>query len=476
MLLIESGQFESTPMSITEKISALLKQMPELADLAQDGKMGSAERKSEPARKLKEMLADLHSADIADLLESIPFGQRVLVWALLPKGRYGKVLMEVSESVLEMLASEMGESDLAGALKGLDVSDVAYILRRLPDDERARLMRLADLTEDKDLRASLSFGEDTVGEVMDFNPVIFHEGKMAGQIISRLRKMGELPSHCDKLFIIGDRGRLAGVLPLKRLLISPKESQMSEVMVKQNIYSFRATDSIEYVASAFEKYDLVSAPVVNSLQQVVGRITIDEIVTYLEEQRNKGMMISTGISEEEDLFAPIFRRFRNRWVWLIVNMVAAFAVSRMVGLFEDTIERLVALAALMPIIASLSGNAGIQTATLMVRALALEHVNKGALAIMLFNELRLSTLNGVVGGLLAAGFGYLFYQSIALCTILFASMVSAFMIAALAGFAIPIVMDAIGKDPALGSSVVLTVITDCASFFVFLGLGAIFLT
>ena len=460
-----------------EKITAILQELPELAQQAADGSFRiKVEKDMDPrTKRLKGILAEMHEADVADLLEGLPFGERLLVWAALPKRDHGKVLLEVSAGVLEMLAAEIGDRDLAHSLKKQDVSDVAHILRLLPDAERARMMRLAELSEDADLRASLSFGKDTVGSIMDFRPVVFQEGMTIGQVASRLRKRGELPSHTDKLFITNARGRLTGVLPLKRVLISAKDAQVSDIIVAANVHSFRATDSIELVSSSFEKYDLVSAPVVNSLRQVIGRITIDEIVEYLEKQRTKGMMISTGISGDEDLFAPVSLRFRNRWIWLLVNMAAAAAVSRMVGFFEGTIEQLVALAALMPIIASLSGNAGIQTSTLIVRAIALKNVSRRNVALMMLNEMRLATLGGVVAGILAAGFGYLFYQSPALSMIIFISMVTAFVVSAIAGFLIPLLMDALGKDPALGTAVVLTVITDCASFFFFLGLGTLFL-
>lgn len=463
-------------MPATDKINEILRGAPDLVDRAEDGRLTGTDLKSGPVRQLRELLAPSHSADIADHLERLPFGPRLLVWHSLPKWRRGEVLIEVGEGVLEMLTAEIGESDLAAALKGLDVPDVAYILRRVPADARARMMRLAGLAEDPDLRASLAFGEDTVGEIMDFDPVVFAENSTVRRTIQALRKMGGLPSHCDKLFLIDERGRLTGVLPLKRILVSPKWRMLSEIMVGANVYSFRATDSIDYVASAFEKYDLVSAPVLNIHHQVIGRVTIDEIVAHLGEQRQKDMLISAGIREDDDFFAPVVHRFRNRWLWLVLNMLAALAVSRMVGLFEGTIERLVALAALMPIIASLSGNAGIQTATLMVRALALGHVNRGNIAAMILSETALSLASGVAGGAMAALFGYLFYQSLLLSAILFVSMVGAFLIAAVSGFLIPLLMERLGKDPALGTSIVLTVITDCVSFFLFLGLGAVFLT
>jgi len=465
-------------MSQQERIASILNQVPEMAQQAAEGRLDpkAARAESEPLRVMRGILSKMHAADVADLLEGLPFGQRLLLWALLPKRRHGEVLLEVSEGVLERLVDEVGDKDLAGSFKRLDASEVAYILRRLPDDERARLMRVAKLTEDTELRASLSFGEEAVGSIMDFQPVMCEETMTVGQISSRLRKRGRLPSHCDKLFVTGDRGRLAGVLPLKRLLTNAKDLKAHDAMVWEDVYSFRPTDPIKEVAGAFERYDLISAPVVNAQQQVIGRITIDEIVEYLGERESKGMMISAGISGEEDLFAPIRSRFRNRWLWLLVNMVAAFAVSRMVGAFEEAIEKLVALAALMPIIASLSGNAGVQTSTLIVRALALRHVNRQSVARMVLNEMLLGMLSGVVAGLIAAGFGFLFYQSVALSLLLLVSMVSAFAVASLAGFVIPLIMDAMGKDPALGTTVVLTVITDCASFFVFLGLAALFLT
>ena len=424
---------------------------------------------------LAALILPLHEADIADLLEALPLDRRRAAWSVLPPERTGAVLVEASESVAENLLEEISEAALARGFAGMDINDVAALLRGATPLTRARLMRLAGLADHPELRASLSFDEDSIGGVMDFQPETVRAAESVGQIRERLQRLGELPSHCDKLFVLDESDRLVGVLPLKRLLLNTPEKRARDIMVGESIRQFSPADSVESAADAFERYDLISAPVVDGQNKIIGRVTIDEILNHVQSERERGLLSAAGLAEDEDLFAPLARRMRNRWIWIGINLLAAFFVSRVVGAFEGTIEKLAALASLMPIVAGMSGNIGNQTATLIIRALALGQFKPDHWRAVLKNELALGAVNGALWGGFAGLFAYGLYENIALAMVLMISMLLGFIVAAAAGFWIPLLMQKLGRDPALGATVVLTAVTDSMGFFIFLGLGAAFL-
>ena len=426
-------------------------------------------------RQITEALDELHEADIADIIEQLPIEERAILWGVLSPVQIGEVLREVSDQLCDQLIEITQTEDMVEALRLLDADDVAGLMRELPKSHAARLMRLAGLADNSEVRASLSFAEGTVGELMDFLPVLAREDESVGDICGRLRTVAALPSHCDKLFVVDKWERLSGVLPLKLLLINPPESLAGDVMVAENLHVFDTDDSVEEATSAFERYDLISAPVLNDQRKVIGRITIDELFDELHQARSRELLNSAGVQEEEDLFAPVLHRFGNRWRWLFINLVAAFLISRVVGLFEGTIVQLVALASLMPIVAGMSGNIGNQTATLTVRALALGQINRGNWNQIVRNEALTSILNGVVWGGLVAIFAYALYGRLDLAVVLVLAMTLCFLSGATAGFAVPILMQRMGRDPALGTTVVISAITDTLGFLIFLGTAALFL-
>lgn len=432
----------------------------------------------EPAairRAIGELFAMMHAADIADALESVPLTQRLMVWDCVVAEARAEVLGELSAQSRLPLLMQMPEKSLAALFRQMRAEDAADMLRDVRPATRARLIRLAGLSDNPQLRASLAFEDDTVGALMDFDAVIVRESDSIGALCAHLQAVGALPSHCDKLFVADVRDRLAGVLPLKRLLLNPPAAIVREVMVSQNLHYFRPDDGVEKAAGAFERYDIISAPVLDDENKIAGRITIDEIVAHLQQNRSLGLLNSAGVAEEEDLFASLPRRFGNRWKWLFVNLVAVFIISLVVGVFETAIMRVVALAALMPIVAGMSGNAGNQTATLTVRALALDQINRLNWRAIMRGEFLLSLVNGMVWGTLVGGFAYLVYGRWDLSAVLIFSMIFCFVAAAAAGFLFPLLMKKLGKDPALGASVALTSIVDTLGFLVFLGLGALFL-
>ena len=456
----------------------ILRLLQELADNDNgNGESDNAPTNEQAAlTKLGGILAQMHAADIADILESLPLAQRALVWlAATGAGVGGRVLLEVGDNGRDFVLAETPAETMAALLGELPGDEVAALLRGLPPSASARLMRLAGLSDDAEVRASLSFDENTVGALMDFRPVLARDNENVGDLLVRLQQMGELPSHCDKLFVVDAWERLVGVLPLKRLLLNPPQTSVQQIAVSDNVYLFRPGDDIEKAAGAFERYDLISAPVVDDSGRVVGRATIDDIVEHMHESRERGLLSSAGIREEEDLFAPLPRRFMNRWQWICINLVAALLISRVVGVFEGAIAQLAALASLMPVVANMSGNIGNQTATLTIRALALDKINALNWREIMRGEFALSLINGLVWGGLTGLVVYLIYGRGDLAFVLSASMLICFAAAALAGFVIPLLMRHLGKDPALGATVVLSAIIDSLGFFVFLFLGLLFL-
>ncbi|MND85166.1 Magnesium transporter MgtE [compost metagenome] len=269
-------------------------------------------------------------------------------------------------------------------------------------------------------------------------------------------------------------GILKGVLPIKRLLVNDPEKQVAEVMANDPV-TFHPEEDAYDAAQAFERYDLISAPVVDKNDRLIGRLTIDEMVDLIREESESEVLSMAGLREEEDIFASVWRSLRNRWAWLAINLITAFVASRVIGLFEGSIEKLVALAALMPIVAGIGGNSGNQTITMIVRAMALDQVSPGNTARLMRKELAVGLVNGLVWGGVIGVVAYLLYHSWSLGVVMTAAMTLNLLLAALMGVLIPMTLVRLGRDPAMGSSVMITAVTDSGGFFIFLGLATVFL-
>jgi magnesium transporter len=289
-----------------------------------------------------------------------------------------------------------------------------------------------------------------------------------------LRRLDELPGHTDQLFVVDRDQKLKGSLSLARLIVSDLEAEVGKVMIPELI-SFNPEDKSDDAAQAFERYDLVSAPVVDQGGRLVGRLTVDSVVDYIRESSAEQVLAEAGLSEEEDIFAPVWDSFKNRWAWLAVNLVTAFIASRVIGAFEGSIEKLVALAALMPIVAGIGGNSGNQTTTMIVRALALGQLQAHYWRKLLKKELGVAFLNGMVWGGLLGLLAWMLYDSKALGAVMTLAMALNLALAAFMGVAIPYARQKMGKDPAVGSSVLITACTDSGGFFIFLGLATLIL-
>ncbi|MGR9105352.1 MAG: magnesium transporter, partial [Gammaproteobacteria bacterium] len=319
--------------------------------------------------KLGQKLVRLHPADIADLLESLPLKQRKLLWDLMDSSVRGQALLEVSDAVRLTLISEMPIEALADSTERLDTDEIADLAPDLPKKVVQKILRSLNDQKRRRLQEVLAYPEDTVGALMDFGMVTIRNDMSLKAVARFLRKNGKLPDHSDKLFVVDKNNVLCGILPLGTLLTGRLEQQVADVLVA-NVVCFRADDTADEATRAFERYNLISAPVVDSRRQLVGRLCIDAVMDHLREEADEDMLNQAGLRDEEDLFSGVWASVQNRWTWLLINVFTAFTASRVIGLFEDTILQLVALASLMPVVAAIGGNTGNQTSMLIIRSLA----------------------------------------------------------------------------------------------------------
>ncbi|MFN3565555.1 MAG: magnesium transporter [Burkholderiaceae bacterium] len=427
--------------------------------------------------ELKAILDRLHPADIAYILEALPRDDRLVVWDSVKAERDGEILLEVSDAVRETLIASMDREELVDAVETLEADEIAALADDLPADVVEEVKQGLTNEERAQLRAAMSYPEDSVGARMDFELVSIRDDVTLEVVLRYLRRFDALPDHTDQVFVVDRDGVLKGALPLDRLLINEPETKVAEVM-KTDILTLAPMDDIGEAAQAFERYDLVSAPVVDANGRLIGRLTVDEVVDVIREESEERDLANAGLREEEDLFSSVWKSAKNRWMWLAINMGTALFASRVIGAFEGTIERVVALAALMPIVAGIAGNSGNQTLTLLVRSLALGQVTGANARRLIYKEIGVAVANGVVWGGIAGLLAYLLYRDsphgAQLGIVMFLAMVLNMLVGALVGLAVPLALRALGRDPAIGGSVLLTFSTDSGGFFIFLGLATLF--
>ena len=423
---------------------------------------------------LKAKLDQLHAADIAYILEALPLEQRLIVWNLVKSELDGQILLDVSDAVRQTLISDMDTEELLTATEQLETDEIADLAPDLPEEVMQELLESLNDQNRAKLESVLAYEENTVAAIMDFGMVTIRDDITLGVVLRYLRRRGNLPEHTDKLFVVDKQDVLKGVLSLRRLLINSPEARVSEVMSKE-VVSFRLQDEADDAARAFERYDLLSAPVVDDQNRLQGRLRVDAIVDYIRQQSDEEMLAQAGLLEEEDLFSGIWQSVKNRWFWLGINLITAFLSTRVIGLFEGTIQHIVALASLMPIVAGIGGNTGTQTSTLIVRSLALGLISAANIRKLIIKEIGIALLNGTVWGSLIGLVAYDLYHDPHLGTVMATAMMLNLLVAALMGLSIPLIRHHLKLDPAVGTSVLLTAITDSMGFFIFLGLATLFL-
>ena len=426
------------------------------------------------AVELETRLNQLHPADAAFVLESLPAEQRDAAWRLLHRERRGTILLELAESVQKALVELLGDDELVVLGKQLPSTDFADLIENLPEERAAGVLARLEAGERQQVQTALSFPEDSVGALMETDAVTVRDDLTLEQAIAVLRNRRALPEQLTLIFVV-DRGSvLRGVLPLARLLFGDPGVKVADVMDGDPVH-FSTTDKANEAAQAFERYDLIAAPVVNLHRHVVGWVTVDKVVERLSEDSFRQSLGQVGLGEDVDLFGPVWQSGRKRWIWLGLNLLTAFVASRVIGVFEHSIAQLAALAALMPIVASIGGNTGNQTVALVVRGLALSQLNESNRSYLLRKELVIGALNGTLWGLVMGLVTLLLYGSPALAGVMAIAMLINMLVAASAGVLCPLVLERIGRDPVMGSSILLTAITDSMGFLIFLGLATAFL-
>ena len=388
---------------------------------------------------LQRKLDALHPADIAYILEALPLDERLYIWDLVKAERDGEILIEVSDAVRESLIESMDTEELVAAAETLEADELAQIADDLPQEVIDDVFQRLPVEEREQLRAAMSFEEDMVGALMDFEDLQIREDVTLEVVLRYLRRFDELPSQTDQLFVVDRDEHLLGVLPVNALIVNDPDKRVDAIMQPPSVKLLQH-EKAETAASAFERYDLVSAPVVDTNDRLVGRVTVDNILDFVRERGQEEVLAQAGLREEEDVFASVWHSFRNRWAWLAINLVTAFVASRVIGVFEGTIEKLVALAALMPIVAGIGGNSGNQTTTMLVRAMALGQVSREHGRNLIRKELQVAMLNGLVWGGVMGVVAMLLYRDVSLGLVMVLAMTLNLGLAAIAGVLIPMTM------------------------------------
>lgn len=420
------------------------------------------------------MVDVLHPAEIALLLESLPPGQRALVWELVNRDVQGDVLVELSEEVRSELVAGMQPDELVAAAEGLAVDDLADLLAELPEAVTRLVLRSMDQQDRDRLSTVLAFPEDSAGGLMNTDTVTVRPDVPLEVVIRYLRMRGELPERTDCLFVVDRHDRYLGALPLTRLLTVDPDHVVSAEMDPEVAPIAPETPASE-VARLFESHDLLSAAVVADDGRLLGRITIDDVVDVVREQAEHPALAAAGLEDEDDVFAGVRKSARRRALWLGINLLTAFLASWVVGLFEATIDKVVALAVLMPIVASMGGIAGTQTVTLIIRGIALGQVQTSNARWLFFKELAVGALNGMVWATAVAIATWAWFGTWDVAAVIFAAIVINLIAASIAGVLIPLTLRRLRIDPALAGGVILTTVTDVVGFAALLGLGTLFL-
>ncbi|MGV6850613.1 MAG: magnesium transporter [bacterium] len=421
----------------------------------------------EPIRK---MLAALNAGEIAHLLESLPLAKRLLVWEVVDDEQDGDILVHVNEEVRATLINEMEDDELVAAAGELELDDLADILDDLPEDVISEVLLSMDHTDRERLAHVLSYSEDSAGGLMNPDAITVRADVTLDVVKRYLRIREDLPEPLDQIFVVDREAHYMGRLPLHCLLLEDGDKEVFE-FIDNSFPAFRVETPATDVAHDFETYDMISAPVVDNHNILAGFITIDDIVDVIREEGEHSVLSMAGLDEDEDMFAPVLISVRRRSLWLGINLLTAFLAAAFIGLYEDTLKQIVALAVLMPIVASMGGIAGTQTLTLVIRALAVGQIAPGNIRDVFNKELLVGVFSGIILSLIVAGITSVWFHDINLGYVIAMALVINIVTGALSGVFVPIILKRMQIDPALAGGVVLTTVTDITGFVSFLGLG-----
>ena len=425
-------------------------------------------------RSARRMVAGLRPGEIARLLESLPVTERRVVWELVNRDVEGEVLVELADDVRDSLLRSMDPEQVVAATEGMAVDDLADLVSDLPEAITRQVLRSLDAQDRERLREVLAYPENSAGGLMDTDTLSVR-GDVTVEVVMRyLRAHDELPDRTDLLFVVDRDNRFRGAVALTTLLVADQATLIEELVEPDAVSVNAMTGSLD-VARVFEDRDLLSIAVVNDADILVGRITVDDVLDVIREEAEHSLMGAAGLDEDHDLFAPVFQSARRRAFWLGVNLLTAFLAASVVDLFQSTIDKVVLLAVLMPIVPSMGGVAGTQTLTIITRAIALGQIEGSNAAYMFRRELFVGVLNGLFWALLVAIVTAIWFGTWTIGILVAVALSANLVVAALCGFGIPLLLGRLRVDPALAGGVILTTITDVVGYGVFLGLGALFL-
>jgi magnesium transporter len=423
---------------------------------------------------LRETLENIHPAEIANLLESLPPEYRSALWEVVPAVQEGDILSTMRDEARTTIIDEMDRSELLAAAESMDVEDLVEVLEELPDDLSESIMIALDKDHRERVENILSYDEGTAGRLMNPDVASVRKDVTLAVVLRWLRRHHSLPKHTDALIVISETGEYLGMLPMD-IVVTGDPSTVVETVMQVGAVPVKADAGELEVAALFERRDLISVAVVDESQHLLGRITIDDIVEVIREDADQAIFKNAGLDKEEDLFSPVVPSTKRRGVWLGVNLVTVFMASWVIGRFEEVLDKIVALAILMPIVASMGGIAGSQTLTLIIRGLALNQIVRSNVRWLIVKELMVGFLNGLLWAIVVGLVAFLWFHDRGIAAILGVAMILNLLAAVLSGVTIPLVLQKIGMDPALSGAVILTTVTDIVGFLSFLGLASLFL-
>ena len=419
------------------------------------------------------MIKTLPTAGIAHLIESSPPKTRSVLWQLIDKDSEGEVIQYLNEDLQNDILRELNAEQVAELTEGLETDDLADILQQLPQQVTSQVLQAMGQQDRHRVETVLSYDEDTAGGLMNTDTITVRRNHTVELVLRYLRRHESIPEMTDNILVVNRDDELLGILPLREVLVSDPNTSVREVM-REDIEAIPVDMEATQIAQLFEQHDWVSAPVVDNNKKLLGRITIDDVVDVIRDSTEHSLMSMAGLDEEDDTFAPIIKTAKRRSLWLGVNLMTAVLASIVIYLFQDTIDQVVYLAILMPIVANMGGVAGTQTLTLVIRSLALGHISPSNSRWLLTRELGVGVLNGALWAFVISLIAFMWYRDLLLSYIIASAMLINLVTAALAGAYLPLFLKRIKIDPALAGSVALTTVTDSIGFFAFLGLAQIF--
>ena len=422
--------------------------------------------------QIRRLLNDMSSSEIAHALESSPPKQRSIIFSLLETEEEGDVLFELGEEIQQDLISNISNEELSEAVKELELDEIVDILQNLPEERMKKILSNMSKVDRQRIEMGLTYPENTAGGLLNTDVISVRPNNSIKEVLSYLRDQKELPENTDKIFVVNNDNNYLGEMPISKIITTDPVMNVREIM-ETDMPAIDVNLEDKDVATIFERNNLISSAVIDHKGQLIGRITIDDVVDVIREDADQNLLGMAGVAE--DTFAPPGRAAKSRVFWLAMNLVTAFIAASTINIFQDVIDKIVYLAVLMPIVASMGGVAATQTLTIVLRGLTLEQINTSNIKWLFKRELAVSIINGIVLSTLVAISTYLWFQDYTLAVLIASALVINLISSVIAGILVPLILRKLNQDPAIGGSVVVTTVTDVVGFFSFLGLATIYL-